>query len=65
MKTLRAIGWALLFALLFGFLVGTALRLRMERTPVYVGSAPAALPLHVADTGAGVLHASQGEEPVG
>lgn len=36
MKTLRAVALALLFALLFGFAVGTVIRLQAERPTYYV-----------------------------
>jgi hypothetical protein len=36
-RTLRAVGIALLLSLLFGLVVGTLLRLRMERPVTYIG----------------------------
>ena len=42
MKALRVVGLALLLSLLVGFLVGTALRARLERAPVYIGMDPTA-----------------------
>jgi hypothetical protein len=47
MKILRGILIALLLSLLFGLLVGTVLQMRMQRAPVYIGSATAPGPLHV------------------
>jgi hypothetical protein len=66
-RGLRVVLFALLGALLAGFLVGTVLRMRFERPVRYLGdSAPAArLPLDVAAAGAAVLDAGDHEEQVG
>ena len=76
MRVLRKVLLALLFSLLFGFAVGTALRLRMERPAWYLGentlrSKPAAAlalsahPLDVADARARVLDARHHEQQIG
>lgn len=71
LRGLRRLLWALLLSLLFGFALGTVLRLRLERPVTYIGSArigsPAlhALPLDVGDAGAAVGLARQHEEQVG
>jgi hypothetical protein len=36
-KALRFVGLALLLSLLFGMLIGTAIRLRLEKPVVYIG----------------------------
>ena len=60
---------ALLLSLLVGFLIGTWLRMRLERPVRYIGalpaSAPAPQPLHVLDPRATVLHPGHHEEQVG
>ncbi len=52
MKWIRSFLLALLVSLLVGFAIGTWLRLRMERRPVYIGhelrSEPARAVAHVA-----------------
>ncbi len=64
MKVLRRVLLLLMFSLLFGLAVGTLLRLRLEQPVTYIGSAAAALPFHVVDTGAAVLDAGHHEEQV-
>jgi hypothetical protein len=71
-KALRVIVWALLGALLFGLLVGTIIRKRMEEPVRYIGasdpaprSVPTSVPFDVADPGPGVLEPSPHEEQVG
>ena len=56
---------ALLFALLFGVVVGTLLRQRLERPVRYLGSVPATLPLDVGYAGAMVLDPGHCKEQVG
>ena len=63
-KVLRGILLALLLSLIFGLLVGTALRLRMQRAPVYIGSARATAPLHVAAARAAILDARHDEQQI-
>ena len=41
MKLLRTIGLALLLSLLVGMLIGTAIRLRLEKPVTYIGALPA------------------------
>lgn len=67
MKWLRTVFLALAFSLLLGLVIGTLLRLRLERPTRYIGALlPAAtLPLHIADAGAAVLHPRHHEEQVG
>jgi hypothetical protein len=38
MRIIRSILLALLFSLLFGLAVGTWLRVKLEKTPVYIGA---------------------------
>ncbi len=65
MKVARAFLLALLTSLLVGLVIGTAIRLRLQRPVRYIGSALAAAPLEVAHAGAPVLDARQHEEQVG
>ena len=65
MGFLRRILLALLFALLFGFAIGTLIRLRLERPLVYLGSAVAPAPLDIGNSGAVVLGARHHEEQIG
>jgi hypothetical protein len=67
MRWLRAILLALLFSLLFGFAVGTVLRMRLERPTWYIGAVlpRATLPLDVGPAGAAVLDPRHHEEQVG
>lgn len=72
MRWIRSFLLALLISLLMGFAIGTWLRMRMERSPVYIGAAPApppvsalaAEPLQVGLIGAGVLQPGENEEKV-
>lgn len=64
MSWLKRVALALLFALLFGMVVGTVLRLRMERPKVYIGSASPGLPLDVGLAGAPVLETRDHEQQV-
>lgn len=38
MKLLRTVGLALLLSLLLGLVIGTAIRLRLEKPTVYIGA---------------------------
>jgi hypothetical protein len=64
-KGLRRILLLLLFFLLLGLAIGTAIRLKLERPERYIGSALAPHPLELLDAGPPVLQACQGEEQVG
>ena len=64
MKLLGRLLLALLVSLLFGVVVGTALRLRLERPAIYIGLAAPSLPLDIGHTGAVVLDAGHHEEQV-
>ncbi len=64
MKLLRSVLIALLLSLVAGMLIGTLLRMRLERPVRYWGSAPASLPLDVRDVRAPVLHAGHYEQQV-
>ncbi len=64
-KLVRGALLALLFSLLLGLAIGTAIRLRLERPVRYLGSAAPAAPLHVGDAGAAVLDPRHHEEQVG
>ena len=64
MKILRGILIALLLSLIFGLAVGFALQLRMQRAPVYIGSALAPGPLHVAAARPAVLDTRHREEQI-
>jgi hypothetical protein len=65
MAWLKRIALALLFALLFGMAIGTVLRLRLERTQVYIGSVAPRLPLDVGQARAPVLDPGDHEQQVG
>jgi hypothetical protein len=65
MKLARRVALALLFSLLVGLAIGTALRLRLERPTRYLGSATPARPLDVGDAGPAVLDAREHEEEIG
>ena len=75
MKVLRTVLFALLFSLLAGFMIGTALRGRMEAPTIYLGKSHGAEsrrsaasaepgPLHVGNALSMVLHARHHEEQV-
>ena len=66
-SALRGILLALLFALVAGFVVGTLIRMRVERPVRYLGAldAGAGGPLDVAAAGAAVLDPGQHEQQVG
>jgi hypothetical protein len=64
MKILRGILVALLLSLIFGLIVGFALRLRLQRAPVYIGSAPAPDPLHVAAARSVILDPRHHEQQI-
>ena len=71
LKLLTRIAWALLASLMIGFVIGTVLRVRLERPVEYLGRLPpadsalAAGPLDVGDAGATVLDPGHHEEQVG
>ena len=65
MKILKSVLLALLFSLFLGLAIGTALRLRMERSVYYLGSAIAPQPLDIGDTRPPVLDARHHEEQIG
>jgi hypothetical protein len=62
---LKRIALALLFALLFGFALGTALRLRLERPTIYIGSVAPRLPLDIGHARAPILDAGDHEQQIG
>ena len=64
-KTLRAILLALLASLIVGLVIGTWLRIQMERPVRYIGSAPGSLPLDVGNAGPVILDTSDHEQQVG
>jgi len=64
-KLLKSVLLALLISLLVGLAIGTLLRLRLERSHYYLGSAIAPPPLHIGDARAPVLDPRQHEEQVG
>ncbi len=67
----RLLLWSILGSLVFGLLLGTVIRKRLERLdgPVrYLGAAPSARPTHplgLLDPGAVVLETREGEEEIG
>jgi hypothetical protein len=64
MKILRGILIALLVSLLFGLIIGFALQRRMQRAPVYIGSALTPDPLHVADARPAILDPRHCEQQI-
>jgi hypothetical protein len=64
MKILRGILVALLLSLIFGLIVGFALQLRLQRAPVYIGSAPAPDPLHVVAARSAILDPRHHEQQI-
>jgi len=64
-KLLKSALFALFLSLLLGIAIGTVLRLRLERSVYYIGSAIAPQPLDVGDTRAPVLDPRHYEEQVG
>jgi hypothetical protein len=65
LKLLKGVLLALLFSLLVGFAIGTALRSRLERPTHYIGSAIAPQPFDVGDTRTPVLDPRHHEEQIG
>ena len=65
MELLKGVLLALLFSLVLGLAIGTALRLRLERDVYYLGSATAPHPLDVGDTRPSVLDTRHHEEQIG
>jgi hypothetical protein len=66
-RVLRTFLIALAFSLLLGLVIGTVIRLRMERPTTYIGQALplAPLPLDVGDARARVLDPSHHEQQIG
>jgi hypothetical protein len=64
-KLLKSVLLALLFSLFVGLALGTLLRLRLERSVYYLGSAIAPAPLDVGDTRPPILDARHHEEQIG
>ena len=62
---LKGVLLALLFSLALGLVIGTALRLRLEQSVYYLGSATAPHPLDVSDTRPSVLDTRHDEEQIG
>ena len=65
MKLLKGMLLALLFSLVLGLAIGTALRLRAEKSVYYLGSAIAPHPLDVGDTRPSILDTRHYEEQIG
>ena len=65
MKLLKGMLLALLFSLVLGLAIGTALRLRAEKSVYYLGSAIAPHPLDVGDTRPSILDTRHHEEQIG
>ncbi len=65
MKFLKGMLLALLFSLVLGLAIGTALRLCAERSVYYLGSAIAPLPLDVGDTRPSILDTRHYKEQIG
>jgi len=64
-KLLKSVLLALLFSLFVGLALGTLLRLRLERSVYYLGSATAPAPLDVGDTRPPILDTRHHEEQIG
>ena len=64
MKLLKGVLLALLASLVLGLAIGTALRLRLERSVYYLGSATAPHPLDVGDTRPSILDTRHYEEQI-
>ena len=65
MKLLKRVLIALLLSLAMGVVLGTALRLHIERSVYYIGSAAPPHPFDVRDARASILDASDHEEQIG
>ena len=65
MKLLKGVLLALLVSLVLGLAIGTALRLRLEQSVYYLGSATAPRPLDVSDTRPSILDTRHYEEQIG
>ena len=65
MKLLKGMLLALLFSLVLGLAIGTALRLRAEKSVYYLGSAIAPHPLDVGDTRPSILDTRHYKEQIG
>jgi hypothetical protein len=64
-KLLKGILLALLVSLVLGLAIGTALRLRLEQSIYYLGSAIAPHPLDVSDTRPSIFDTRHDEEQIG
>jgi len=64
-RWLKRVLLALFFSLLVGLAIGTAIRLRLERPVVYMGSAAPRFPFDVGYAGASVFDPSHHEEQIG
>jgi hypothetical protein len=65
MKWLKGVLLALFLSLLLGLAIGTLLRLRLERSAYYLGSATAPEPLDIGDARPSVLDTRHHEEQIG
>ncbi len=65
MKILRTVLIAMLLSLLFGFAIGTVIRMRMERPARYIGSAFCDRPFDVGYARTSVFDAGQHEQQIG
>ena len=65
MKLLKGVLLALLFSMFVGLAIGTLLRLRLERSLYYIGSAIAPAPLDIGDTRPPILDTRHHEEQIG
>jgi hypothetical protein len=63
-KLLKGVLLALLASLVLGLAIGTALRLRLERSVYYLGSATAPHPLDIGDTRPSILDTRHYEEQI-
>jgi hypothetical protein len=64
-KLLKGVLLALFTSLVLGIAIGTALRLRVEQSVYYIGSAMAPHPLDVGDTRPSILDTRHHEEQIG
>ncbi len=64
MRVARVVLIALGLSLLTGLVIGTAIRLRLERSERYIGSAIAPAPLHVGHAGPAILQPGDRKEQV-
>jgi hypothetical protein len=64
-KVLKAVLLAVLLSFVVGFTIGTVIRMRLERSVVYIGSAIAPHPLDIGDSGAPIFNPRHHEEQIG